>query len=112
MHDSQLASDEPECLDGAVDVLRRERRRHLRADARLPVRYDRIGEADYIDTLLEQPLCHPRRKYRIAEHHGNDGMLAGTQLEASPLEPLPKAARVAREPLAQLRLVLDEIEHA
>src|SRR6185437_10329210 len=111
MHDPQLASDEPERLDGAVDVLRLERRRDLRADARLSVRHDRIRETDHVDTVLEQAFGHLRREDGIAEHDGNDGMLARAQLKASTLEALAKPARPRCEPLAQLGLVLDEIEY-
>src|SRR5262245_12011590 len=55
---SQLVSHSGERLDGELLVLAAVGRRDLDADAGLALRHDRVGEADRVDPLLEQPLGH------------------------------------------------------
>src|SRR5487761_747921 len=57
-YDSQLLAHRPECLDGLVELLAAERRRHLSADSGLALRHHREGETDHIDTTLEEAVGH------------------------------------------------------
>ena len=60
---------------------------HLGADARLAHRHDRVGEADRVDAELEQAVRHAHGERGIAEHHRDDRVLAGHQVEARGREP-------------------------
>src|SRR5882724_1874356 len=77
----ELAADDCECLDRAIELLTRQCRGHLCADACLSFRHDRKRKPDDINTLLEQTCGHAARQCGIAEHHRNDGMLARLQRE-------------------------------
>ncbi len=57
-----------ESRDRALDIRLRMRRRHLRADARLPLRHDREGEADHVDAFLQHQRRHVLRELRVAKH--------------------------------------------
>src|SRR6185437_16864370 len=75
LHDPKLFAHRAECLDGLVQLLARERRRHLGADSRLTLRHHGVGKADHIDAALEEAIGHAAGKNGIAQHHGDDGML-------------------------------------
>src|SRR5882757_7167103 len=79
---AELAAHPGEGIHGALELLARERRGHLGADARLPFGHDWIGEADDIYAVLQQPVGHAARERRIPDHHRDDGMLARLEIEA------------------------------
>src|SRR5690348_15089938 len=66
---AELVTDEAESLECALELLAVEGGGHLRADARLALWHDRVGEADHVYALLEQPVGHAGGEGRIAEHH-------------------------------------------
>src|SRR5205823_10357979 len=78
-------------------------RAHLRSYPRFALGNHGIREADDIDALREQRVSHSRRESRIAEHDGNDRMLAGHEIEAELAHRLPKAIAVRAETAAQRR---------
>src|SRR5690606_14312097 len=51
-HHPQLPPDADEGVHGALELLARVRRRHLRPDARLTPRHHGVGEPDDVDALL------------------------------------------------------------
>src|SRR5213080_4852017 len=108
---AELAADAGEGVHGALELLARERRGHLRADARLPFGDDRIGEADDIYAALQQAVSHAPGERRVPDHHRDDGMLARLELEAGPGEAGAEQTRVLEQLRAQLRGVLQELEH-
>src|ERR1700690_1314282 len=70
--DAEIAPGPPECADHGVELLRRVRRVHLCADARLSLRDDREGECNDVDAGHEHALGKPHRERRIAEHDRDD----------------------------------------
>ena len=68
-----------------------------------PFGHYREREADDVDAELQQAIGHAAGERRIAEHHGNDGMLAGLQVESRAFETCAEVARVVEELLTQLR---------
>ena len=79
---------------------------HLRADARLALRHHGEREPDDVDAELQQPVRHAAGERGVAEHHGNDRVLARLQVEARLLEAGAEVARVVEQLLAQLGRVL------
>src|SRR5689334_20840711 len=94
---SGLATGRRECFDGAVELRPCQCRGHLRPDARLPLGNHREGEPDDIDPELEQAIGHAPGERGIAQHHGNDGMLARLQVEAGPRHALTEVARIVEQ---------------
>src|SRR6266853_4688408 len=64
---AELAPHPGEGIHGAFELLARERRGHLGADARLPFGHDWIGEADDIYAVLQQPVSHAAGECRIPD---------------------------------------------
>src|ERR1700732_3570898 len=91
---AEVAPDTRECLEGALELPTRERRRHLGADARLALGHHRIGEADDVHPALEQRVRHAAGERRVPEHDGNDRVLAGLEVEARLREPGAEEARI------------------
>ena len=88
--------------DRRVDILRRMRRRHLRADARLALRDHRIEEAGHIDAPLIELRRHLLGELGLAQHDRNDRMLAGQQVEARLGHAGPEPLHVGEQPFAQI----------
>src|SRR5215831_7623589 len=82
LNDAERFADLREGCHRAVDLLGRVRGAHLRADARLALWHHRVGEADHVHAFREQRIGHPRGERRVAEHDGDDRMLARHQGEA------------------------------
>ena len=66
-----------------------------------PLRHDREGEADDVDAFSEQPVGEARGERSVADHHRDDRVFAGQQVEAGGLQPGAKlycafANKVAR----------------
>src|SRR6188474_2349184 len=55
LDDAEFFADLGEGGDGTIELLARMGRRHLRADAGLALRHDRIGEADDVHAFVQQP---------------------------------------------------------
>src|SRR5580704_14989 len=108
---TQLAADVGEGLQRTLELAALERRRHLGANARLALGHDREGEADDVHAALEQRIRHAAGERGIAEHHRDDRMLAGLEVESRPREAGAEEARVVEQLRAQLRGVLEELEH-
>src|SRR5262249_52744513 len=81
-HDPERPADAPERRHGAIDFVVGVRCAHLRADPGLALGQNGIGKADHIDTFGEQRVGHPRRELRVAQHYGDDRVLAGDEREA------------------------------
>src|SRR5438309_4217591 len=64
---AELAAYAAEGVHGPFELLARQRRGHLRADARLPFGHDRIGEADDVHAALQQRIGHAAGERRIPE---------------------------------------------
>src|SRR6266478_659437 len=111
LEQAELAAHPGEGIHGALELLARERRGHLGADARLPFGHDWIGEADDIYAVLQQPVSHAAGERRIPDHHRDDGMLARLEIEAGPGEAGAEQTRVLEQLCTQLRGVLQELEH-
>ena len=95
------SSNDPERLariregrDREVDVGLGQRRRHLRADARLSLRHHGKEEPGHEDAALVERLRQLLRRLRLAQHHRNDRRLAGQQREAGLLDALAKPPRM------------------
>src|SRR5579872_3200683 len=108
---SELSTDELERLERVPELLAAESGGHLRTDSCLAFRHDRVGEADDVDPMLEQPVGHAGREGGITEHHRDDRVLPGLEVEAGAREPLAEEARVLEQPRAQLRRALEQVEH-
>src|SRR5450432_1826879 len=80
--DSEGAADLDEGGDGLIDVLRLVRGGHLRADARLALRHDRVAEPDDVDAFLQHALGELPGELRVAEHDGDDRVAGAGELEA------------------------------
>src|SRR6516164_8830463 len=109
--DPELAAYAGEGVQSRLELRACQARGHLRADARLALRHHRVGEADHVHPAREQRVGHARGERRIAEHHRDDRMLAGFQVEARGGESGAEEARVIEELRSQLRAVLEQIEH-
>ena len=72
----------------------RQRRRHLRADARLALRHDGKEEAGDEDAALVQRLRQLLRELRIAQHDRNDRRLALEDREARLLDAFAEPLRM------------------
>ena len=72
-----------ERLNGPLQISGGMRRRDLGADARLPLRHDRIREADDVDALRKHRVGELRGKRRIFEHYRADGMRGWFSTERS-----------------------------
>src|SRR5208282_125411 len=91
LHNSQRPARVSESSDGEVDVACRQRRRHLRADARRALRHHGEEKAGDENAALVERLRKVLRKSRVPEHHRNDRRHAGQDLEARRLDPGAKA---------------------
>src|SRR6185312_3515674 len=100
---SQLLAYRAECLDGLVELLAGERRRHLGADSGLTLRHHRERKADHVDAVLEEAIGHAAGEGGIAQHHGDDGVLARLQVETEARQAGTEIARILMKPGAQLR---------
>src|SRR5690606_4217595 len=89
-NDAQVAPDAGKGLDGPFDVLGRMGRAHLGADAGPAFGHYRIGKADHIDALVQQGIGHASGQGGIAQHHRDDRVLAGHQVETQGLHPAPE----------------------
>src|ERR1700722_12046399 len=81
MNDAERAAGVRERGNDAVQLRSRVRGAHLRADPRLAVRDDRIGEGDHVDALVLHALGELDRQRCFAEHDRDDGVLARQQIE-------------------------------
>src|SRR4051812_47475348 len=86
LDDPQLLTHLREGAGCTVELFGGVRRRYLDADAGLSLRHHRIAETDHIDTALEQLIGHPTRQGRVAEHHRQDWVLSGLELEPGSLQ--------------------------
>ena len=88
----------PSCISKGphreVDVLRVERGRHLRADARRALRHHGEEEARDEDAALVERFREILGEPRLEEHHRNDRRHAEQYLEARPLDAGAKALRM------------------
>ena len=85
---SQLLSDLLERGQRPLDVLLLDRRRHLDANPRRPLRDDRVAEPGDEDALLEQPLAEADRERGLADDDRDDRGLAVERREAELAQPL------------------------
>src|SRR6185436_1311561 len=94
--------------DGGVDLFVRVQRAHLRSDARLALRHDRVREPDHVDSLGEERIRHPRGERGVAEHHRDDRVAARHEVEPVrghlPTEPLAVRRNAPAEPAALVAL--------
>src|SRR5262245_30390930 len=109
--DAQFPSRLAERFDGALEHRARVAGAHLRADARLAHRHDGIGEADHVDAEREQPVRHASRQHRVAEHDGDDRVLARHQRETERRHAGVEPRRVVGEPAAWPAGGLEQVEH-
>jgi len=79
---SHFLFDLAEATDGEIEVFLRVAGGDLRADAVATLRDDGIAEADDIHALFKHPAGKLLRDFRVIEHDGDDGVLAGEQIEA------------------------------
>src|SRR5262249_38272124 len=79
---TQFASRFRERSHSLVELFRSMRRRELDADAGLALGHHGVAEADDVDAALQQLVGHLRRQGGVAEHHGQDRMLARLEVEA------------------------------
>src|SRR5690606_14713714 len=112
-NDAQVAPDAGKGLDGPFDVLGRMGRAHLGADAGPALGHYRIGKADHIDALVQQGIGHASGQGGIAQHHRDDRVLAGHQVETQGLHPAPEMRAVAMHAGAQFSTfgILEQFEH-
>ncbi len=101
MNDAELAARATERLDHLIELRRGMRGAQLSANSRLSMGHDRKGERDDVDALGLHALREPHRERGLAEHDGNDGVLAGKQIEPQALHVLAKIPGVRMHPLAQ-----------
>src|SRR5512139_1767279 len=80
--DAQFPADVDEPTDGLLELLDSMPCAHLRADACLAHRHDRVGEPDHVHAALEQLLGKLRGQRRIPEHDWRDRVLARDDREA------------------------------
>ena len=85
--------------DRALQMVRLVGGADLDAYSRLPLRNDRIGEANDIDACRQQVSRHLMGEVRIAQHDGDDGMLSRSDLKAGIGHGAPKPARIGGEPV-------------
>src|SRR5262245_45505276 len=97
---AQLFADFRERCHGAIELLARVRGGHLRADARLPLRDYRIGEADHVHAFVEQAAREIGRELRVAQHDRDDRMLAWHEVETGGCHSLAKVRSVVPQPRA------------
>ena len=79
---SHFLFDLAEAADGEIEVFLRVAGGDLRADAVAALGDDGIAEADDIHALFKHPAGKLLRDLRVIEHDGDDGVLAGEQIEA------------------------------
>src|SRR5207237_1152876 len=108
---AELATDLAEGPERLLELPPRQGCGHLSANACLPLRHHRIGEADDVHAALEEPVGHAGGERRIPDHDRNDRMLPGLEIEAGALEAGTEEARVLEELRAQLRGALEEVQH-
>src|SRR6266496_305204 len=89
--------------DGPLDLRLGVGGGHLRADARLALRHDRIRKADHVDAFGEQRIGHPRGERGVAQHHGDDRMRSGHEIKAQPRHFAPEALAVFAHSRAERR---------
>src|SRR5690606_35312528 len=85
---------------------------HLRADARLAVRYDGIGEADDVYAVREEALRELGGELRVAEHDRHDRMFAGYEIESGCGHSFPEVRRVLPQARPQVIARLENVENA
>src|SRR5580700_10815716 len=84
--DAELAADAGESRERLLKLRAGEGGRHLCADACLPLGHHRKGEADDVDPALKQCIGHAAGERRIAQHHRDNRVLAGLEIEAGTRE--------------------------
>jgi len=109
---SHFLFDLAEAADGEIEVFLRVAGGDLRADAVASFRNDRIAETDDIHALFEHTACKFLRGLRIVQHNGDDGMLAGEQIEAELFHLRTEIARVLMNLVAQRRGFLQQVDRA
>src|SRR4029077_13410342 len=98
---AELAADRGKGGHGALELGPGKGGRHLRTDGGLALRHHRIGEADDVHAALEERVGHARGEGGVAEHHRDDRMLAGLEIEAGLGHRRAEEARIVEEMSAQ-----------
>ena len=109
---SHFLFDLTEAADGEIEVFLRVAGGDLCTDAVAALRDDRIAKADDIDALFKHPAGKLLRDLRVIEHDGDDGVLAGEQIEAELFHLRAEIARVLMNLVAQRRGFLQQIDRA
>src|SRR5688572_28084016 len=78
---TELAAGNDECLDRPVELTAIMSRAHLRAYARLAHRHDGKARSDHIHAVIEEAVGEPGRERGVAQHHGQDRVLARHDVE-------------------------------
>jgi hypothetical protein len=99
-----------ECPNRELQILAAMGRAHLRADARGALRHDGIEKADHVDSFFQHPPGEFLGQRCVAEHDGNDRVLAGFQHQPGFCEAGAEKLRVRFERVAQSGGTRDEIE--
>ena len=84
----------------------------LRADAVAALGDDGIAETDDVDALIEHPAGKLLRGLGVIEHDGDDGVLAGEQIEAELFHLRAEIARVLMNLVPQCGGLLQQVDRA
>src|SRR5207342_3785136 len=105
-----FGADAAKRVDRTLEVLRLERRGHLHADARRPLRHDREPEARDEDALVEEASRERHRLGRLADDYRDDRRLALQRRVAGLDEQLAEDTRVLAQPREQRRILKHELD--
>ena len=82
---------------------------HLRSDPRLALRHDGEEEARHIDAALIKFRGHVLGQFRFAQHHRNDRVFAGQEIETGLAHAGAKAIGIVKKLGAQIIALLGQI---
>ena len=82
--------------------------RHLDANSCLTFRHNRVTEPHDVDSFFQEPLCHSGGECGVAQHHRDNGVLAGNEPESKGGELRAEERRVLAQPGPQLVALSDE----
>ena len=83
-----------EAADSEINIFLRKSGGHLRADAILPLRDNRIAESYDVYALLQHAAGEFLRRLRIVQHDRDYGVLSGKKIEAQLLHPAAEVAGI------------------
>ena len=82
---------------------------HLRSDPRLALRHDGKEEARHIDAALVKFRGHVLGQFRLAQHHWNDRVFTGQEIETGLAHAGAKTIGIVKKPGAQIIALLGQI---